>query len=345
MKKIILSGMRPTGKLHLGHLVGALDNWVKLQDEYTCLFMVADWHALMSEYENPQNLQENIIGNVIDWLACGVSPEKSTIFIQSQIKEHLELYLAFSIITPLGWLERCPTYKEQLRELANRNLSTYGFLGYPVLQAADILLYKAQAVPVGEDQLAHLELTREIARKFNSLYPVRKNIPDDKKLSNGVYKENFFPAPEALLTKSPRILGLDGRKMSKSYNNFIAISEEPEAVRTKVSRMFTDPLRIKFNDPGHPENCNVHHYYAIFAPEKEKEISLLCRQAKVGCTDCKKELSEVLIRFLEPIQKKREQLIKNKEAVFDILEEGRKQASSIAVKTILEVKDLINLSR
>ncbi|MDD2752303.1 MAG: tryptophan--tRNA ligase, partial [Candidatus Omnitrophica bacterium] len=184
MKKRILSGMRPTGKLHLGHLVGALDNWIKLQDEYECFFMVADWHALMSEYEDPQNLKDNIIDNLADWIACGISPEKSAIFVQSQIKEHLELFMIFSLITPLGWLERCPTYKEQLREVKGRDLSTYGFLGYPVLQAADILLYKAQVVPVGEDQLPHLELTREIARRFNSLY-----------------KEKVFPEPDALLTK------------------------------------------------------------------------------------------------------------------------------------------------
>jgi len=327
MKKIILSGMRPTGKLHLGHLVGALDNWVRLQDEYHCLFMVADWHALMSEYENPQGLKENIIDNVIDWLACGISPRKSTIFIQSHIREHLELYMIFSIITPLGWLERCPTYKEQLREITNRNLSTYGFLGYPVLQAADILLYKAQAVPVGEDQLAHLELTREIARRFNSLY----------------HKKDFFPNPEALLTKSSRILGLDGRKMSKSYNNFIAISEEPQAVRMKVGGMFTDPLRIKLTDIGHPENCNVHRYYAVFAPEIEKEVALLCSQAKAGCTDCKKGLAEILIKFLKPIQEKRNKLLKNKKQIANILEQGRKSAGSIAAKTISEVKDLLNL--
>ncbi len=318
--------MRPTGKLHLGHLVGALDNWVKLQDEYSCFFMVADWHAFMSEYENPQGLRENIIDNVVDWLACGISPRKSTIFIQSHVKEHLELYMVFSVMTPLGWLERCPTYKEQLRELANRNLSTYGFLGYPVLQAADILLYKAQVVPVGEDQLAHLELTREIARKFNNLY-----------------KENFFPHPEALLTKTPRILGLDGRKMSKSYNNFIAISEEPQVIRMKAQRMFTDPQRIKLTDAGHPENCNVHNYYAVFAPQKEKEIALLCRQAKIGCTNCKEELAEILVKFLEPIQKKRKKLLKNKKKIFHILEEGGKRAGSIAAKTIFGVKDLIKL--
>ncbi len=325
-KKRILSGMRPTGPLHIGHLVGALDNWVKLQDEYECFFMVADWHALMSEYADPADLKENLINDVIDWLACGISPKKSTIFIQSHVQEHLELYMIFSVITPLGWLERCPTYKEQLREITNRDLSTFGFLGYPVLQAADILLYKAEAVPVGEDQLPHLELTREISRRFNSLY-----------------KKDIFPEPAALLTKTPRILGLDGRKMSKSYNNFIAISEGPKNIRLKVQSMFTDPLRIKFTDPGHPQTCNVHSYYAVFAPERKKEIDELCRKAQIGCTDCKKELAEILINFLEPIQKKRTELLKDKKHIFDILEQGSKQAGRVASKTLSEVKGLLNL--
>ena len=326
MKKRILSGMRPTGKLHLGHLVGALDNWIKLQDEYECFFMVADWHALMSEYARPNDLKENILDNVIDWFACGISPEKSVIFVQSHVKEHLELYMIFSIITPLGLLERCPTYKEQLREVTNRDLSTYGFLGYPVLQAADILLYKAEVVPVGEDQLAHLELTREIARKFNNLY-----------------KKDFFPDAKALLTQGKRLLGLDGRKMSKSYNNYIALSEKPDSLRKKVLNMFTDPTRIKFTDPGHPQNCNVHNYYTVFAPERKKEIDELCRKAKIGCTDCKKELAEILIKFLAPIQEKRDELLKNKSKIFDILADGEKKAASVAEKTIREVKELINL--
>jgi len=326
MKKRILSGMRPTGKLHLGHLVGALENWNKLQDEYECYFMVADWHALMSEYENPKDLKENIIDNVIDWLACGITPKKSTIFIQSHVLEHLELYMAFAIITPLGLLERCPTYKEQLREITNRQLHTYGFLGYPVLQAADILVYKAEAVPVGEDQLPHLELTRQIARKFNN-----------------IYKQEVFPDPKALLTKEKRLLGLDGRKMSKSYNNYIALSEEPEVIAKKVQSMFTDPTRIKFTDPGHPDKCNVHNYYAVFAPQRKKEIDEACRRAKIGCTECKKELANILIKFLEPIQEKRNALLKNKKEVFDILEQGEKKARAVASETLAEVKKLLRL--
>lgn len=318
--------MRPTGKLHLGHLVGALDNWNKLQDEYTCFFMVADLHALMSEYEHPHNLQENIIDNVVDWLACGVSPEKSTIFIQSQIKEHLELFYFFSLITPLGLLERCPTYKEQLREVTGRDLSTYGFLGYPVLQAADILLYKAQAVPVGEDQLPHIELTRQIARKFNNLY-----------------KTDLFPEPKALLTQAKRLLGLDGRKMSKSYDNTIALSDSSETVLKKVNGMFTDPLRIKISDCGHPHQCSVFSYYVSFFPEVKEAVCVACETAVVGCTQCKKTLAEKLIELLKPIQKKRQELLKDRSLIPQILEQGRIKAGTVAQKTILEVKHLLKV--
>jgi len=319
--------MRPTGKLHLGHLAGALENWAKLQDEYECLFMIADWHALMSEYENPKAIRENIIDNAADWLACGILPEKAAIFVQSQVKEHLDLHMIFSIITPLGLLERCPTYKEQLREITNRDLSTYGFLGYPVLQAADILLYKAEVVPVGEDQLPHLELTRQIARKFNNLY-----------------KENCFPEPKALLTESKRLLGLDGRKMSKSYDNYIALSEEPETIKKKVRNMFTDPERVKLSDPGHPDKCNLHNYYAVFAPEREKEIAEACRKSKIGCTVCKKELAAVLIKFLEPIQERRSELLRDKSRISGILQDGAAKARAIAEKTIAQAKDLVNLT-
>ncbi|HAH20034.1 MAG: tryptophan--tRNA ligase [Omnitrophica WOR_2 bacterium GWF2_43_52] len=324
--KRILSGMRPTGKLHLGHLFGVLENWKKLQDEYECFFMVADWHALMSEYEKPQGLQETIVDNVVDWLACGISPEKAHIFIQTHIKEHLELYMALSLITPLGWLERCPTYKEQLREVTNRDLSTYGFLGYPVLQAADILLYKAHSVPVGEDQLPHLELTREISRRFNSLY-----------------KKEVFPEPQALLTQSARILGTDGRKMSKSYDNYIALSDQPHEIAKKIQSMFTDPLRIKRADPGHPDTCNVHSYYAIFAPERKKEIDVSCRRSEIGCTDCKKELARIVVEYLAPLQAKRNEFSKNRGAITKILEKGKNEAHEVAASTIAEVKELLGL--
>lgn len=318
--------MRPTGRLHLGHLFGVLENWKKLQDEYECFFMAADWHALMSEYESPKDLRENILDNVADWLACGISPEKSHLFIQSHVKEHLELYIIFSIITPLGWLERCPTYKEQLREITNRNLSTYGFLGYPVLQAADILLYKADCVPVGEDQLPHLELTREIGRRFN-----------------GLYKKEIFTDPKAILAGTSRLLGIDGRKMSKSYDNTIALSDEPAVICKKVQGMFTDPKRIKLSDPGHPEMCNVHSYYAVFAPERKKEIDRLCRQSKIGCTDCKKELGGIMVKYLSPIQEKRRELLKNKNKLSGILEAGEKKARDVASETIARVKVLLGI--
>lgn len=325
-KKRILSGMRPTGRLHLGHLVGALSNWVKLQDEYECFFMVADWHALMSEYENSSAVGDHIYDNVADWLACGIDPEKSTLFIQSQIPEHLELFMAFSVLTPLGWIERCPTYKEQLRELKDRHISTFAFLGYPVLQAADICLYKSLAVPVGEDQLPHLELTREIVRKFN-----------------GLYKE-IFPEPKPLLTRVPRLLGLDGRKMSKSYNNFIALSDPPEAIMKKTQGMFTDPKRLRKTDPGHPETCNVHRYFEIFVPERKDEVAAWCRSAEVGCTECKKILGESLIKMLEPIAEKRRSYLDDKKKLEYILEDGRVKAAKVAHATMKEVREAVGLS-
>jgi len=326
MKKRILSGMRPTGKLHLGHLVGALDNWIKLQDEYECFFMVADWHALMSEYENTAVLSECVIDNVIDWISTGIDPQKSTLFIQSQVPQHLELNMIFSCLTPLGWLERCPTYKEQLREIKTRNLNTYGFLGYPVLQAADILVYKAEKVPVGEDQLPHLELTREIARRFNSLY-----------------KKELFPYPDAILTKAPRLLGLDGRKMSKSYDNTIGLSDSEETIKKKIQTMFTDPKRIKLADKGHPDICNVFSYYSIFIPQMKNEVSDWCRNALLGCTDCKKRLALGLIEKLKPIHKKRQELTKDKGRIKKILEEGNKRAKAFASKTIQDAREAMKI--
>ena len=326
MKKVILSGMRPTGKLHLGHLVGALDNWIKLQEEYQCYFMVADWHALMSEYENTSELSENIIDNVLDWLSVGIDPEKSTIFIQSEVPEHLKLHMIFSCLTPLGILERCPTYKEQMREVKMRNLNTYGFLGYPVLQAADILLYKASKVPVGKDQLPHLELTREIARLFNNLY-----------------KKDIFPYPDAILTQTPKLLGLDGRKMSKSYLNTINLSDTPELIIKKISTMFTDPKRIRLSDAGHPDTCNVFSYYSTFVPESNNEVRDWCRDAKVGCTECKRLLAGNIVSKIAPIQRKRAELGKDKERVRKILDTGREQARSVASKTIEEALKAMNL--
>lgn len=330
MKKRILSGMRPTGPMHIGHLLGALQNWVKLQEEFECLFMVADWHALMSEYENPANIQDNIIEMAADWLGCGIDHKRCTIFVQSAVPQHLELAMMLSVITPLSWLERCPTYKEQLREMnpaharkggvKGRDLTTYGFLGYPVLQAADILIYKADTVPVGEDQLAHLELTREITRRFNGLY------------------KKILVEPHPLLTKTPRILGLDNRKMSKSYGNFIALADDPDTIRKKVGSMITDPQRIRMTDKGHPEVCNVFSYYRIFAPDREKEVYDWCSNARKGCTECKAMLAQILIDYLKDIRRKREGLIKDKKGILRILEEGNQKARDLASDTLAEVK-------
>ncbi len=327
MKKRILSGMRPTGKLHLGHLLGALNNWKKLQDKYECLFFVADWHALMSEYKDTKRLREFSLDNAIDWISCGIDPEKSTLFIQSDVPEHLELYMIFSCLTPLGLLERCPTYKEQLRELTTRQINTYAFLGYPVLQAADILCYKAQVVPVGEDQLPHVELTRELAGRFNN------NFGTD-----------LFPEPQAELTEVPRLLGLDGRKMSKSYDNYICLSDPADTVRKKIMGMFTDPQRIKRTDPGRPEICNVHNYYKVFAGEEESlRVEKQCRNAEIGCTDCKKRLGEILNGYLGPIREKRSLLENDKGAISKILDEGKQKARTIAAETMKQLRRAIGI--
>ena len=318
--------MRPTGKLHLGHLVGALSNWVKLQEDYECFFMSADWHALMSEYANPSVIKENILDNVVDWISCGILPDKSTIFIQSEVKEHLDLFIILSCLVPLGWLERCPTYKEQLKELEEKNLTTYGFLGYPVLQASDILIYKGEFVPVGEDQLPHLELTREISRRFNNLY-----------------KKDVLIDPHPLITSFPRLLGLDGRKMSKSYGNCIYLSDTPEEVMKKVMSMITDPQRIKLSDPGHPEICNVHSYYAVFKPELNPDLDKQCRAAEIGCTDCKKRLAAILIEVLSPIQSMRKKLLSDKKQILDIIDKGKDKARLVTQKTLKEVKEAMGL--
>ena len=303
----------------------------------------------MSEYENPAFLKANLLDNVIDWLSCGIDPEKSTIFIQSQVPEHLELYFILSLITPLGLLERCPTYKEQLRQVKNRDLSTYAFLGYPVLQAADILLYKADSVPVGEDQLPHLELSRQIARKFNHLYPVRGRTPEAsdgclrQPAFNGAYKTTCFPEPKALLTQTARLLGLDGRKMSKSYNNYIALSDAPKVIRNKVQGMFTDPERIHVADRGHPEKCNVFSYYAAFFLPLKNQADERCAKALIGCAECKKELAALLVNLLAPIQEKRQALEKDKKQILEVLSAGRQKASLLAKKTIGQVRELLKI--
>ncbi|HLF18065.1 MAG TPA: tryptophan--tRNA ligase [Candidatus Omnitrophota bacterium] len=324
MRKTVFSAMRPTGKLHLGHLVGALENWVNFQKTHSCIFGIVDWHALMGEYGQSRDISESIVEMAIDWMACGIDPEQSILFIQSHVPEHLELAMMLSCITPLGWLERNPTYKEQLREIKTRDLQTYAFLGYPVLQAADILLYKADAVPIGEDQLPHLELTREIARRFNH-----------------IYKTDLFHDCKPILTETPRLLGVDGRKMSKSYQNAINLSDSEEELKKKVKGMFTDPKRIKLSDPGHPDKCNVYSYYNVFVPGKAKEVYNWCTKAQKGCTDCKMIMAEGLLETLKSIREKRVELVRNKAKVKDILHEGRNKASAIASKTMQEVRKVV----
>lgn len=326
VKKRVLSGMRPTGKLHLGHLHGTLQNWIKLQNEYDCFFFAADWHALTSEYENTGGIKDSIQDMVIDWLSAGIDPEKSTLFIQSKILEHAELHLLLSMIVPLPWLERNPTYKEQQEEMSNKDLTTYGFLGYPVLQAADIIMYKARKVPVGKDQVPHLELTREIVRRFNYLY------------------KNVFPEPEQILTEMSKVLGIDRRKMSKSYNNAIYLSDTPKEIENKVSQMITDPQRKRKNDPGDPDICNVFSFHKLYsADDQVSMVDSECRKAGIGCVECKKMMAGNLVDHLAPFQEKRLYYLSHGEKVMEILNKGTEQARSIARQTMEEVREAIKL--
>jgi len=313
--------MRPTGKLHLGHLVGALDNWKQLQEAYDCFFFAADWHALTTEYQNSEIIQGSIRDMMIDWLSVGLSPGKSVLFIQSRIKEHAELHLLLSMITPVPWLERVPSFREQQQELANRDLSTYGFLGYPLLQTADIIIYKAHKVPVGIDQVPHVELSREVARRFNFFYgPV-------------------FPVPDPLLTEVPKLLGIDGRKMSKSYDNAIFISDPPGEVRRKTSLMFTDPNRIKKSDPGNPDICNVFSFHKVYSnAETVSRVSRECRAATLGCVEDKRQLAETLVSYLAPIQEVRARYMEDPRLVEEILEDGCQRARRVAAQTMEEVR-------
>lgn len=325
-KERVLSGMRPTGKLHLGHMVGALDNWKRLQEEYECFFFAADWHALTTEYTNTDIIQGSIRDMMLDWLSVGLSPEKSVLFIQSQIKEHAELHLLLSMITPVPWLERVPSYKEQQQELANRDLSTYGFLGYPLLQTADIIMYKAHKVPVGIDQVPHVELSREIARRFNLFYG------------------EVFPVPEPMLTEIPKLLGIDGRKMSKSYDNAIFISDPPGEIRRKVSLMFTDPNRIRRTDPGNPDICNVFAFHKVYSsPEIVGRVNLDCRRAILGCVEDKKQLGEILVGHLAPIHERRARYLQDPNLVEEILERGCQRARGIAAQTMEEVRKAMKI--
>ncbi len=322
----IVSGMRPSGRLHIGHL-SVLGNWIRLQSENECFFFVADWHALTTSFDNTEAIRENRREMVADWLAVGLSPERSTIFVQSEIPAHAELHLVFSMVTPLSWLERVPTYKDQVQQLGEqgKDISTYGFLGYPLLQSADILVYRADAVPVGQDQLPHLELCREVARLFNHLY------------------QPVFPEPKALLAKAALTPGVDGRKMSKSYGNEISLSGEQGAVEERVRMMITDPARIRKNDPGHPEVCNVFTFHSSYSLDEVPEIEADCRAGKIGCVACKKRLAVALNSMLDPVRVRREQILSDRDYLDGVLEEGRKKAAAEAARTMEMVREALRI--
>jgi tryptophanyl-tRNA synthetase len=326
MKQRVVSGMRPTGRLHIGHFHGVLENWIRIQDQLDCFFFVADWHSLTTEYADTAAIRDNIREMVLDWVAFGLDPEKSVIFRQSLVPHHAELNLILSMITPVSWLERCPTYKEMQDNLETKDLSTFGFLGYPVLMAADIILYKATSVPVGQDQLPHLEITREIARRFNHLYG------------------QVFPEPAALLTETPKLLGLDGRKMSKSYNNSIYLSDTADETTKKIKSMMTDPARVRRSDPGDPDVCVAFNLHRIYVPqEKRDEIVPACRNASIGCVECKKILAECLNDRMAPFRAKRIELAGNPGFVDSLLLDGSVRASKISDAVMTEVRSALNL--
>jgi tryptophanyl-tRNA synthetase len=336
----ILSGMRPTGKLHLGNYVGALRNWVNLQDDYDCFFFIADWHALTTDYADTSGVKQSSLEVIIDYLAAGLDPERSTLFIQSHVPQHAELYLLFGMITPLGWLERVPTYKEQRENIKDRDLSTYGFLGYPLLQSADILMYQANFVPVGEDQVPHVELTREVARRFNQFYP--------RKLTAGIrdpQRAVVFPEPKPLLTPAAKLPGTDGRKMSKSYGNTILLSEPEASLRAKLKTMVTDPARVRRSDPGNPDVCPVGDLHKIFSSrETMDKVYEGCRTAGIGCIECKGWAADSLWKVLEPIQERRAKYEADSRLAWDILEAGSAKARTAAESTMEEVRAAANLS-
>ncbi len=331
--KRVLSGMRPTGKLHLGHFVGALENWVRLQQQYDCFFFVADWHALTTDYADTSRVKENSIEMVFDWLAAGLDPDKSTIFIQSHVPEHAELHLLLSLITPLGWLERVPTYKEQRENIKGKDLGTYGFLGYPVLQSADIVMYLADFVPVGEDQVVHVELTREIVRRFNQFYKPKSG------------REYVFPEPQPLLTEAKKLPGTDGRKMSKSYGNALLLTDPEPVIRQKLKTMVTDPARIRRSDPGNPDVCPVGDLHKIFSDkETMAKVDVGCRSAGIGCIECKSWVADAIVKVLQPVQERRRKYEENPKLAWDILEAGSVRAKQIAGETMAEVRSAMNMS-
>jgi tryptophanyl-tRNA synthetase len=325
-RKRVLSGMQPSGLLHLGNWLGALDNWKALQEQYECFFFVADWHALSTNYADTSRIREFVREMLIDWLAAGIDPARSTLFIQSRVPDHAVLHLLLSMIIPISWLERNPTYKEKQEEIKERDLNTYGFLGYPLLQAADILIYKPDFVPVGKDQLPHLELMRELARRFNSLYsPV-------------------FPEPHEHLTKFPKVLGTDGRKMSKSYGNTINLSDSEPVVRQKLKTMVTDPARVRRHDPGNPDVCPVFDFHKIFSPLPViDQVNRECRTAEIGCIDCKKLVADRIVARMAPMWEARAKLTKDPKQLEEVIEEGSRRAASVAHRTLEEVTDAMKI--
>jgi tryptophanyl-tRNA synthetase len=392
----VLSGMRPTGALHLGHYHGALKNWVRLQSEYPCLFFVADWHALTTHYDTPEVIEDNVWEMVIDWLAAGVDPSQATLFIQSRVPEHAELYTLLSMITPLGWLERVPTYKDQQEKLSDRDLSTYGFLGYPLLQSADILMYRAKYVPVGEDQVPHVELTREVARRFNHVFGrepgfEEKALEAVKKLGSrkaklyrelrGKFQEQgdqnaldaaralldeaanlaqgdrerlfgylegggrvILVEPDALLTEASRLPGLDGQKMSKSYNNSIGLREDAESVTKKIRTMPTDPARVKRTDPGEPAKCPVWQLHLVYSNEKTQEWAAQgCRTAGIGCLDCKQPVIDAVLAEQGPMRERAQKYVDDPTLVRNIVADGCDQARDLARETMREVREVMGL--
>ncbi|MDP2265306.1 MAG: tryptophan--tRNA ligase [Thiobacillus sp.] len=393
----VLSGMRPTGRLHLGHYHGVLKNWLRLQNEYQCLFFVADWHALTTHYDTPAVIEENVRDMVIDWLAAGVDPAQATLFVQSRVIEHAELHLLLSMMTPLGWLERVPTYKDQQEKLSEKDLSTYGFLGYPLLQSADILIYRANLVPVGEDQVPHIEFTREICRRFNHLYGREPGFEDKaraavKKLGSKkarlyeecrtAYQEKgddealesakallndaqnlsvndqerlygylegsgkmILAEPEALLTAASKMPGLDGQKMSKSYNNTIALREDPEIVSKKIRTMPTDPARVRRTDPGNPANCPVWQFHMVYSDDSTRQWATSgCTSAGIGCLECKQPVIDSILAELAPIRERAQYYEENPDQVRNILADGCEKAQELARDTMRDVRESMGLT-
>jgi tryptophanyl-tRNA synthetase len=325
--KRVLSGMQPSGLMHLGNYLGALENWKALQEDYECFFFVADWHALSTNYADTSRIREFVRELLIDWLAAGIDPKRSTVFIQSHIPEHAVLHLLLSMMVPVSWLERNPTYKEKQDEIKEKDLSTYGFLGYPVLQAADILLYKPDFVPVGKDQLPHLELTRELARRFND-----------------IYKKAVFPEPKEHLTKFPKVLGTDGRKMSKSYGNTINLSDAEPVVRQKLKTMVTDPARVRRTDPGNPDICPVYEFHKIYSPQEvQAQINKDCRTAAIGCIDCKKLVADKMVERMAPMWDARAALASHPSRIDEIVQDGSRRAAKVAKETLAEVNEAMKI--